>query len=194
MVTRNSRRAWLTKQKPSNPPPRICARITSDLSNATDNPPPPARAILLHRNILTGGHNAFSLFRFMEDMPSPSPTSSDMPTDTMPVAPVNSDQPTSYTPTMDQPQDAPSAPTNSVPDDCEGDPVAMWEQCGGDTWKGSTCCAEGLECEVMGLGSCYSQVNCAEMVMCFVSSNPFAGLDFADFAYVITSKLALLLL
>ena len=51
------------------------------------------------------------------------------------------------------------APLVATPsDECEGDPVAVYEQCGGDTWTGSTCCEDGLDCIVMGTTTCYSQV------------------------------------
>lgn len=43
--------------------------------------------------------------------------------------------------------------------ECSGDPVEAYEQCGGDNWKGSTCCADGLECRAMGEGACYSEVS-----------------------------------
>eukprot|EP00903_Cladosiphon_okamuranus_P020543 g18856.t1 len=36
-------------------------------------------------------------------------------------------------------------------------PIGAYEQCGGASWTGSTCCAEGYECVEMGAGGCYSQ-------------------------------------
>lgn len=45
---------------------------------------------------------------------------------------------------------------NEPGDECEGDPVAAFEQCGGQDFTGSTCCEDGLECTVMA--ACYSQV------------------------------------
>ena len=51
------------------------------------------------------------------------------------------------------------APLTATPsEECEGDPVPVYEQCGGDDWEGSTCCEEGLECVVLGNGTCYSEV------------------------------------
>ncbi|CAM9455943.1 unnamed protein product, partial [Laminaria digitata] len=35
--------------------------------------------------------------------------------------------------------------------------VVLYLQCGGDTYKGSSCCIDGYECTVMGAGTCYSQ-------------------------------------
>lgn len=55
------------------------------------------------------------------------------------------------------PMDGMPAPTPE-PMGCMGDPVPAWEQCGGDSWEGSTCCGEGLECTAMGGGTCYWQV------------------------------------
>eukprot|EP00752_Nemacystus_decipiens_P010944 g9726.t1 len=40
---------------------------------------------------------------------------------------------------------------------CSGTAVAAYEQCGGSSWTGSTCCGDGYECVVMGDGDCYSQ-------------------------------------
>ena len=55
------------------------------------------------------------------------------------------------------------APLVATPsDECEGDTVAVYDQCGGDTWEGSTCCEDGLECVVMGKSTCYSQVRTRE--------------------------------
>lgn len=39
---------------------------------------------------------------------------------------------------------------------CTGDPMEMWEQCGGTGFEGSTCCVDGTECVV--LAPCYSEV------------------------------------
>ena len=44
------------------------------------------------------------------------------------------------------------------PEECSGDAVEAYEQCGGDMWEGATCCEEGLECVQMGDKSCYWQV------------------------------------
>ncbi len=37
--------------------------------------------------------------------------------------------------------------------------VKAYEQCGGESWQGSTCCIDGFQCTVMGQGNRYSQVN-----------------------------------
>lgn len=48
--------------------------------------------------------------------------------------------------------------------ECSGEPVEAYAQCGGDSWTGSTCCADGLECRAMGDDTCYSEVSTKDSV------------------------------
>lgn len=41
---------------------------------------------------------------------------------------------------------------------CSGTAVPKYDQCGGDSWEGPTCCEEGFECVRRGGGTCFYQV------------------------------------
>eukprot|EP00752_Nemacystus_decipiens_P005019 g4559.t1 len=58
---------------------------------------------------------------------------------------------------------------------CAEAPVAAYEQCGGSSWTGSTCCDGGYECVVMGDGDCYSQCRPIGVVMSTPSTNTGAN-------------------
>eukprot|EP00928_Gymnodinium_smaydae_P046865 TRINITY_DN31243_c0_g1_i1.p1 TRINITY_DN31243_c0_g1~~TRINITY_DN31243_c0_g1_i1.p1 ORF type:complete len:1186 (-),score=176.85 TRINITY_DN31243_c0_g1_i1:366-3452(-) len=45
------------------------------------------------------------------------------------------------------PEDSPSTPSPSVP---VGQCSNLWEQCGGEAWKGPQCCDAGLQCQYVG--------------------------------------------